>query len=53
MSPSWIQLLIVVVVATMTIDAISGAIRRRITQGARVRGTRRSSKGRQDVVGIR
>ena len=47
------MLLIVVVVATMTIDAISGAIRRRITQGARVRGTRRSSKGRQDVVGIR
>jgi len=47
------MLLIVVVVATMTIDAISGAIRRRITQGARVRGIRRSSKGRQDVVGIR
>lgn len=47
------MLLIVVVVATMTIDAISGTIRRRITQGARVRGVRRSSKGRQDVVGIR
>lgn len=29
------MLLIVVVVATMTMDAISGAIRRRITQGAR------------------
>lgn len=30
------MLLIVVVVATMTMDAISGAIRRRITQGARI-----------------
>lgn len=35
------MLLIVVVVATMTMDAISGAIRRRITQGPRVaRSTR-------------
>jgi phosphonate transport system permease protein len=34
------MLLIVVVVATMTMDAISGAIRRRITQGPGVRTTR-------------
>ncbi|MEZ3161137.1 phosphonate ABC transporter, permease protein PhnE [Microbacterium sp. BWT-B31] len=46
------MLLIVVVVATMLMDAASGAIRRRITQGARVRDARRSPRGRRDVVGI-
>lgn len=42
------MLLIVVVVATMVIDAISGAIRRRIIGGQRMSGGKR----KQDVVGI-
>ncbi|SEI95517.1 phosphonate ABC transporter, permease protein PhnE [Demequina mangrovi] len=36
-------LIIVVIVVTMSIDAISGAIRRRIMEGAKARGVERSS----------
>ena len=36
------MLLIVVIAATMFVDAVSGAIRRRIMEGARVRGMVRS-----------
>lgn len=45
------MLLIVVVVATMIIDAISGAIRRRITEGPRAGAARRERK--RDVARIR
>ena len=37
------MLLIVVVIATMLMDAVSGAIRRRIMEGARARDVARSS----------
>ncbi len=47
------MLLIVVVIATMLMDAVSGAIRRRIMRGPRVKAIVEPKKERADVAGTR
>lgn len=47
------MLLIVVVIATMLMDAVSGAIRRRIMRGPRVKAIVEAKKERADVAGTR
>jgi phosphonate transport system permease protein len=47
------MLLIVVVIATMLMDAVSGAIRRRIMRCPRVKAIVEPKKERADVAGTR